>query len=228
LTFITSRALSRCGNVFTLSTTATDMIFNLRLSRAKLILASKSPRRAEILRQAGFAFDTFATHVDEMPRPRESARAHVERLALAKARHVAERAKHAGRNAIVIGADTVVLAQGKILGKPLDVKEARRMLRLLSGRTHQVLTGLTLIRVADGVEAHHVESTRVRFLKLSSHEIDDYIATGEPFDKAGAYGIQGVAGRFVSRIDGCYFNVVGLPVSRLWSMLRRLGYPHAL
>jgi septum formation protein len=200
-------------------------MFNLRLSRAKLVLASKSPRRAEILRHAGFDFETYPAHVDEARRPRESARARVERLALAKARLVAERTKRAGRSAIIIGADTVVLAQGKILGKPSDVKEARRMLRLLNGRTHQVLTGLALIRVPDGMEAHHVETTAVRFVKLSKHDIDDYIATGEPFDKAGAYGIQGIAGRFVSRVDGCYFNVMGLPVSRLWSMLGRLGYP---
>lgn len=200
------------------------MIFSLRLSRAKLILASKSPRRAEILRHAGFSFDTYPSHVDERPRRRESARAHVQRLSFAKAHLVAERAKRAGRSAIVIGADTVVLARGKMLGKPSDVREARGMLRLLNGRVHQVLTGLTLIRVPDGAQAHHVETTRVRFLKLSNREIDDYIATGEPFDKAGGYGIQGIAGRFVSSIDGCYFNVMGLPVSCLWTMLRRLGY----
>jgi septum formation protein len=201
------------------------MMFKLRLSRAKLVLASKSPRRAEILRGAGFDFDTYPAQIDEAREPRESPRAYVERLALTKARLVAERAKRAGRSAIVIGADTVVLAQGRILGKPSDVKEARRMLRLLNGRTHQVLTGLALTRVPDGTEAHHVETTAVRFLKLSKDDIDDYIATGEPFDKAGAYGIQGIAGRFVSGVDGCYFNVMGLPVSRLWSMLRRLGYP---
>jgi septum formation protein len=200
------------------------MIFSLRLSRAKLILASQSPRRAEILHHAGYSFDTYPAHVDETPRPRESARAHVQRLSLAKARVVAERAKRAGRRAIVIGADTVVLARGKMLGKPSDVREARSMLRLLNGRVHQVLTGLTLIRVPDGAHAHHVETTRVHFLKLSSREIDDYIATGEPFDKAGGYGIQGIAGRFVSSIEGCYFNVMGLPVARLSTMLRRLGH----
>lgn len=123
---------------------------------------------------------------------------------------------------VVIGADTVVVAQGKILGKPQDVREARRMLRLLSGKTHEVLTGVSMVALPDERALSHVESTRVHFLKLSGREIDEYIATGEPFDKAGAYGIQGVAGRFIDRIDGCYFNVMGLPISRVWLMLRRL------
>jgi septum formation protein len=202
-------------------------VFGLGKSQVELILASKSPRRAEILRQAGFAFDVHATHVDETRRPRESPRHHVQRLAHMKARLVAEHRKRKKRPAIVIGADTVVLAQGKLLGKPSDVKEARRMLALLSGRTHQVLTGLSILRVPEGTELHHVETTRVRFLKLSKDDIDDYIATGEPFDKAGAYGIQGIGGRFVASIEGCYFNVMGLPVSRVWSMLRVLGYVKA-
>jgi septum formation protein len=188
---------------------------------ARLILASGSPGRAEILRDAGFKFEVCATHLDESRAGHESARAHVLRLARVKARAAAERGRYAER-AIVIGADTVVVARGKILGKPSDVREARRMLRLLGGRTHEVLTGVSILRVADAKELHHVETTRVHFLKLSNEEIDDYIATGEPFDKAGAYGIQGVAGRFIDRIEGCYFNVVGLPVSRVWSMVREL------
>jgi len=190
----------------------------------RLILASKSPRRAEILRNAGIAFEARATHVNEAQRPRESAHAHVRRLAAAKAHVVAEHAKRRGGPAMIIGADTVVLAQGKILGKPSDVKEARRMLRLLSGRTHQVLTGVSVVSLPTGKTKHHVETTRVKFAKLTAAEIDDYIATGEPFDKAGAYGIQGIGGRFVTRIEGCYFNVMGLPLSRVWSMLRELGY----
>jgi septum formation protein len=189
--------------------------------RARLILASSSPRRAEILRDAGFKFKVCATHLDESRVGRESARVHVLRLARLKARTAAERARHTER-AIVIGADTVVVARGKILGKPSDVREARRMLRLLSGRTHEVLTGVSVLRVSEGKELHGVETTRVHFLKLSYEEIDDYIATGEPFDKAGAYGIQGVGGRFIDRIEGCYFNVVGLPLSRVWSMVREL------
>lgn len=190
-------------------------------TRPKLFLASNSPRRAEILRNAGFAFKVLATNVDESRLGRESARAHVLRLAQAKARAAAERLKHK-RRAIVIAADTVVVAQGKILGKPSDVREARRMLCRLSGRTHQVLTGVSVLRVADAKEFHHVETTRVHFLKVSRDEIDDYIATGEPFDKAGGYGIQGIAGRFIDRIEGCYFNVVGLPVSRVWLMILQL------
>src|SRR5208282_2174725 len=193
----------------------------------KLILASKSPRRAEILRNAGIAFEVQAAHVNEARRPRESAHTYVRRLAAAKARAVAEHLKRKKQHAIVIGADTVVLAQGKILGKPADVKEARRMLRLLSGRTHQVLTGVSMVSLPSGKEIHHVETTRVKFLKISTADIDDYIATGEPFDKAGAYGIQGIGGCFVASIDGCYFNVMGLPLARVWGMLRDLGYANA-
>jgi nucleoside triphosphate pyrophosphatase len=190
----------------------------------KLILASSSPRRAEILRNAGFTFEVRATHIDESRLPRESARAHVQRLAAAKARAAAEHAQHKKLAAIVIAADTVVVAQGRVLGKPHEANDARRMLRLLSGKTHKVLTGVSILRVPDGKESRRVETTCVRFLRLSAADIEDYIATGEPFDKAGAYGIQGLAGRFVHSIDGCYFNVMGLPLSRVWSILRRLGY----
>jgi len=195
--------------------------------RIKLILASKSPRRAEILRNAGIVFEVQMAHVNEARRPRESAHSYVRRLAAAKVRAVAEHAKRKKQHAIVIGADTVVLAQGKVLGKPADVKEARRMLRLLSGRTHRVLTGVAMVSLPSGKEVHHVEATRVKFLKISGADIDDYIATGEPFDKAGAYGIQGIGGRFVASIDGCYFNVMGLPLARVWGMLRDLGYANA-
>ncbi|HKN62101.1 MAG TPA: Maf family protein [Candidatus Acidoferrales bacterium] len=192
-----------------------------------MILASKSPRRAEILRNAGIVFEVQMAHVNEARRPRESAHSYVRRLAAAKVRAVAEHAKRKKQHAIVIGADTVVLAQGKVLGKPADVKEARRMLRLLSGRTHRVLTGVAMVSLPSGKEVHHVEATRVKFLKISGADIDDYIATGEPFDKAGAYGIQGIGGRFVASIDGCYFNVMGLPLARVWGMLRDLGYANA-
>jgi len=195
--------------------------------QVRLILASKSPRRAEILRNAGIAFEVQAAHVNETRRPRESAHTYVRRLAAVKARAVAEHLKRKKQHAIVIGADTAVLAQGKILGKPADVKEARRMLRLLSGRTHRVLTGVSMVSLPGGGEIHHVETTRVKFLKISAADIDDYIATGEPFDKAGAYGIQGIGGRFVASIDGCYFNVMGLPLARVWRMLRDLGHANA-
>jgi septum formation protein len=192
--------------------------------KTRLILASKSPRRAEILRNAGFAFEVHATHADESRRPRESARNFVHRLATEKARLAAAHANRRSHPAIVLGADTVVVSQGNILGKPSDVREARKMLRRLSGKTHLVLTGISIVSVPGGAEWHHVEATRVRFLKMSEAEIDDYIATGEPFDKAGAYGIQGIGGRFVARVEGCYFNVMGLPISRVWTLLRAAGW----
>ncbi len=200
------------------------MRFSFHKHRLKLILASNSPRRAEILRNAGFTFDVYATHANETPRPHESVRAHVRRLAATKARIAAEHFNRRNRPAIVIGADTVVLTKGKILGKPADMKQARGMLTLLSGKTHHVLTGVSILRLPERMELHDIATTRVRFVPLSRDDIDDYISTGEPFDKAGAYGIQGIASRFVSSIDGCYFNVMGLPISRVWSMLRDIGY----
>jgi septum formation protein len=185
----------------------------------KLILASASPRRAEILRNAGFEFEVLPAHVDETRFLGESPEDYVRRLADAKARIAAE---HAARNhirAIIIGADTAVVAAGELLGKPSGIEDARRMLRLLSGRTHEVLTGVSVLRVPEGPSTLHVETTRVTFLELSNHEIEDYIGTGEPFDKAGAYGIQGIGGKFVARIEGCYFNVMGLPLSRVVSLI---------
>jgi septum formation protein len=203
------------------------VIFGKWKSQTRLILASGSPRRAEILRHAGFEFDAHATHADETRRPRESAANYALRVAAAKARGAAEKFKGKSGRVIVIGADTVVLANGKILGKPSDVKDARRMLRLLSGKTHRVLTGLAILSLPDGAERHHVERTRVRFRKMSNAEIDDYIATGEPFGKAGAYAIQGIGGRYVMQIEGCYFNVMGLPLARLYELLEALRWREA-
>jgi septum formation protein len=160
--------------------------------------------------------------VDETPLPGEAAEAYVQRLATAKACAAAKALDPDADRAMVIGADTVVVADGHILGKPADADDARRMLRLLSGRDHDVLTGLTLLSFPAGVETAHLESTRVSFLQLSDKDIEDYLLTGEPFDKAGAYGIQGIGGRFISRIEGCYFNVMGLPISRVWSVLVRI------
>ncbi|MGB0034533.1 MAG: Maf family protein [Candidatus Acidiferrales bacterium] len=201
------------------------MIFEILKPKAKLILASSSPRRGQILKNAKIDFDAYAPHVDERRHPRESARACVLRIAMMKARAAAAHAKQKKHHAIVVGADTVVVAKGQILGKPSDVKDARRMLRMLSGKTHQVLTGLAILNAPNGEEIRHVETTRVRFARLSPKEIDDYIATGEPFDKAGAYGIQGIGGRFVTSVDGCFFNVMGLPLSRLCALLRGAGWP---
>ncbi len=186
----------------------------------KLILASASPRRAEILRNAGFEFEVHPAHVDETRFPGEAAEDYVRRLADAKARIAAEHAARNHTRAIIIGADTSVVAAGELLGKPSGIKDARRILRLLSGRTHEVLTGVSVVRGPKGPSALHVETTRVTFLELSNHDIEDYIATGEPFDKAGAYGIQGIGGRFVERIEGCYFNVMGLPLAKVVSLIR--------
>jgi septum formation protein len=190
----------------------------------ELILASSSPRRAEVLRNAGFTFQVRASDVDETRLPQEAAEDYVRRVAQAKARVVAGPARAAGERAIVIAADTIVLADGHILGKPKAADDARRMLRLFSGKTHEVLTALCVVNIPTSKEALHVEKTRVEFLKMSEAEIEGYIQTGEPFDKAGAYGIQGIAGRFATRIEGCYFNVLGLPLSRLWTTLQALGW----
>jgi len=190
----------------------------------KLILASASPRRAEILRNAGFEFEVRPAHVDETILPNEQAQDYVKRLAETKAKAIAELASQQEGGGYVVGADTVVVIETQIFGKPADADDARRMLRHLSGKSHEVLTGMALLRAADRQVNTNVERTRVEFLPLSEKDIEDYIATAEPFDKAGAYGIQGVGSRFISRIEGCYFNVMGLPVSRLWQILRPLGW----
>jgi septum formation protein len=189
----------------------------------KIILASASPRRAEILRNAGIAFETHAAVLDESRRPGELRADYVRRLALAKARTVAGSQGNSGE-CLFVGADTVVVAADEILGKPESPDDARRMLRLLSGAVHEVYTGLAVVRRPGAMEGIVEETTRVRFAPLSDEEIEAYIATGEPFDKAGAYGIQGIGGRYVTRIEGCYFNVMGLPLSRLWVLLREFGW----
>lgn len=190
----------------------------------KLILASTSPRRAEILRNAGFVFHVLPTHADETRRPSEAAEDYVRRIAEAKAQAARELVAATGELAIVIAADTVVLAEGQILTKPQDAADARRMLRTLSGKSHELLTGLATLRLPDGAKTLHIERTRVELLPISDDEIENYLRTGESFDKAGAYGIQGVAGRFVAKIEGCYFNVMGLPLSRVWRAIRALGW----
>jgi septum formation protein len=190
----------------------------------KLILASASPRRAEILRSAGIAFETMATDIDESRRAGESVEAMVVRLAESKARAGAARSNAHGEAVIVIAADTVVDLDGEALGKPGSARVAAEMLRKLGGRTHRVLTGLGSLRLPDGETRVEMEVTEVRFAPLSESEIAQYAATNEPLDKAGAYAIQGIAGRFVERIDGCYFNVVGLPLARLYRMLKQMGW----
>ena len=187
----------------------------------KLILASTSPRRAEILHDAGFSFTVVASAVDETPIPGESPSLLVQRLADAKAELVAARAVGP---AIVLAADTVVTLEGRIFGKPRSSDDARHMLESLSGRTHAVVTGVTLIRLPDAERRTFVESTIVHFAQLSAEEISRYLATEEPHDKAGAYAIQGRAGRYIPRIEGDYFNIVGLPLARVTQALAGLGW----
>ena len=193
----------------------------------KLILASASPRRAEILRNAGYAFEIRPAGVDETLLAGEDAEDYVRRLADTKARIAAEAAASSGKRAIVLGADTVVVAQRQILGKPENAADARRMLRLLSGRRHEVLTGVSFVAIPDGPRISHVETTLVFFAELSESDVEEYVATGEPLDKAGAYGIQGIGGKFVEKIEGCYFNVMGLPLSRVRTTLHKFGWSNA-
>jgi len=190
----------------------------------KIVLASSSPRRAEILHNAGIAFDIHTTQIDETALPGEPAREMVARLAEAKARAAAVQLGAAPRECIVVGADTTVELDGEILGKPRDSADAREMLAKLSGRTHHVLTGIFLLRLPSGAERKAVENSTVTFAPISQREIDAYVATGEPLGKAGAYAIQGFAGRYIPGIEGCYFNVVGLPLARLYALLRELGW----
>jgi septum formation protein len=187
----------------------------------KLILASASARRAQILRDAGLPFQIISSAIDEAPMEGETPQDLVRRLAEQKAQLVAARAVGP---AIVIGADTEVVLDGKILGKPRSAEEARAMLEQLSGRTHAVITGITLIRLPDEATRQELETTNVTFAPMASEEISAYVATGEPFDKAGAYAIQGRGGRHITRIEGCYFNVVGLPLSKLYRLLKELGW----
>jgi septum formation protein len=182
-----------------------------------LVLASASPRRAEILRAVGWPFTTSGADIDETRAPAEDPVEYVERLALAKAEAVAARGPD-----LVLGADTVVTIDGLVLGKPRDEEDARRMLRCLSGRWHEVLTGVAFVRTRSPQRLVAHERTRVKFAAVSEAEIDWYIATREPMDKAGAYAVQGRAALFIEKIEGDYWNVVGLPVRRVYSLAQRL------
>jgi septum formation protein len=189
-----------------------------------LVLASASPRRRELLTQAGFSFQVHPAHIPEDPHPNEDPIAYVTRLAREKAEAVfaeitkaAASDKRASAPLQVLGADTTVTLDNHILGKPENPADAARMLRLLSGRTHRVITGVALV-TANHVEVA-AEATAVQFLTLSDQDIADYVATGEPMDKAGAYAIQGRAARWIPRIEGCYYNVVGLPIALVSTLL---------
>jgi septum formation protein len=185
-----------------------------------LILASASPRRAELLQQIGALFDVCPAAIDETPRPTEPAADYVERMAREKALLVAAAAQP---GALVLGSDTSVIVDGVILGKPVDDEDARATLAALSGRTHQVLTAVVLAS-ADGCRSCLV-TTNVRFCTLTKAQIDAYVATGEPMDKAGSYGIQGLGGMFVEQLQGSYSAVVGLPLQETAALLSAAGYP---
>jgi septum formation protein len=185
-----------------------------------LILASASPRRRDLLEQIGLTFTVETADIDETPQVGEGPLRYVMRLAEHKAAAVFARQGNAART-VVLGADTAVVCGGHILGKPVDEADAARMLRLLAGRTHEVMTGVALV-TASAPPLVEAEVTEVTFNALSEREIAAYVATGEPMGKAGAYAIQGRAARFIPRIEGCYFNVVGLPLARVSAMLERL------
>lgn len=186
----------------------------------KLILASQSPRRAELLRQMGLSFTVRPSNTEEVTEPGLTPHEEVVSLSLQKARAV-----YGGlsEEAVVLSADTVVVLDGTILGKPRDEEDAKKMLTALSGRSHLVLTGVTVMG-PEGTQTH-CEETVVTFRSLSEKEIDAYIATKEPMDKAGSYGVQGLGGLLVSHLTGDYFNVVGLPVCAAGQMLRKAGIP---
>jgi septum formation protein len=177
-----------------------------------MILASASPRRRELLTQAGFTFTVEAADIDESRHEWEEASAYVLRLAEEKARAIFARHSAEGDSLIVLGADTCVVCEEEILGKPMDAADALRMLRMLSARTHRVLTGVAAVTRSETISA--VESTEVTFSPIPEAELTAYCATDEPMDKAGAYGIQGYAARWIPSIHGCYFNVMGLPIAR--------------
>jgi len=193
-----------------------------------LVLASASPRRQELLRNVGIPFVVEPTDIPEVAQDGEAPRSFAERMAREKALAVFRRRP----GDFILGADTIVVVDAQILGKPRDGTDAARMLRLLSGRTHQVVTGVCLLaphlrtenrELATGFEDTRSETTRVTMDSLSDADIRSYISSGEPMDKAGAYAIQGMASRWVSRIEGDYFNVVGLPVSLVYKMLHDCG-----
>jgi len=185
-----------------------------------LVLASASPRRRELLAQAGFRFEVHPAQIPEDPREAEDPIAYVTRLAREKAevvyKEIAARAE-VDDGLVVLGADTTVTLDNHILGKPEDAEDAARMLRMLSGRSHHVITGVAVVTSHRAEVA--AEVTAVRFLTLTDEEIVAYVASGEPMDKAGAYAIQGLAARWIPRVQGCYFNVVGLPIALVTTLL---------
>jgi septum formation protein len=185
--------------------------------REKLVLASSSARRKELLDAAGWPYEAIVAGIDESLRPNEAPAVYVQRLARSKAEAVASKLQ----SGLVLGADTTVVVDDQILGQPLDEQDARRMLELLNGRWHEVLTGVATVRVG-GESVVDYETTRVRFAQMSDSEIDWYISTGEARGKAGAYGIQGAAGLFIEEIQGDYFNIVGLPIRLVYELTAKV------
>jgi len=185
--------------------------------REKVVLASSSPRRKELLDAAGWPYEAIVAGIDESVKPNERPWVYVQRLARSKAEAVA-----AGlQSGLVLGADTTVVIDNKILGQPEDDEDARRMLQLLNGKWHEVLTGVAVVRVG-GESVVDYETTRVRFAEMTDREIDWYVATGEARGKAGAYGIQGAAGLFIEEIQGDYFNIVGLPLRLAYELAAKV------
>ena len=183
----------------------------------KLILASASPRRAEILEAVGWEFEKHAAEIDETELPNENPADYVQRLAGEKAAAVAEKYK----NRLVLGADTIVVIENKIIGKPKDLADARKMLRMLSGNWHEVLTGIAIIK--DKEISIGLQRTRVKFAELSDTEIEFLVQEGKPLDKAGAYAVQAQAALFIEQIEGDYWNVVGLPVSLVYELIAQMN-----
>ena len=183
----------------------------------KLILASASPRRAQILEAVGWEFEKHAANIDETELPREKPADYVQRLAVEKAVAVVEKYK----NRLVLGADTIVVIEDKIIGKPKDLADARKMLRLLSGNWHEVLTGVAIVK--DEEISVGLQTTRVKFAELTEAKIEFLIERGEPLDKAGAYAVQAQAALFIEQIKGDYWNVVGLPVNLVYELVSRSG-----
>src|SRR5215213_8291755 len=181
--------------------------------REKLVLASGSPRRTEILERAGWPHEVIVAGIDETLHAHEPAAAYVQRLARSKAEAVAEKLEEG----LVLGADTTVVIADQILGQPIDDADAKRMLELLNGKWHEVLTGVAIVRVGGETRVDY-ERTRVRFAEMSESEIDWYISTREPFGKAGGYGIQGKAALFIEEIQGDYFNIMGLPIRLVYEL----------
>ncbi|MDW7987756.1 MAG: Maf family protein [candidate division WOR-3 bacterium] len=184
----------------------------------RIILASSSPRRKRLLAMLGVKFSVLAPNIKE-----DTLHLSPERLATTLAEKKVYSVAGKIKNGIIIGVDTIVAINNKILGKPQSKKDARKMLKLLSNKTHRVISGLVILALPENKVLKTHEITKVTFRKLSSQEIENYLKTNEPYDKAGAYGIQGIGGQFVKQIDGCYYNVVGLPITKLIRALKKFG-----